>query len=276
MPAQVRILTPDGVQTAGYSAESLADAARYEPHDGIYTVTNTIERTKALKLDAHLDRLEDSARRAQIPLTLDRPRLRAALRQLILDAGYADSRFRITVPQNEPDRFILTVEPYTPPSDALVASGVAVITVANSARHNAEAKTTDWLHDRTAIESTLPPGVYTALLCDTEGFILEGVSSNFYAIRKGELRTAGSGVLHGIAQQIVFAVASDILPLRLDAIHLDEVGTIDEAFITSSSRGILPVVRIDDVNIGTGSPGVRTMRLRAAYQAWAAEHLEEI
>jgi branched-chain amino acid aminotransferase len=276
MPASIRILTPHGLEPASYAASSLADAADYEPHDGVYTVTNTYERTKALKLDAHLDRLEDSARRAGIPLALDRARLRAALRALILEAGYSNSRFRITVPHATPDRCIMTVEPYVPPADELVAKGVAVITVANSARHNAEAKTTDWMHDRNAIESSLPPGVYTALLCDQEGHILEGLSSNFYAILDGELRTAGSGVLHGIAQQIVFVVAPSVLPLRLEAIHMSDITKIEEAFITSSSRGILPVVRVDAVSLGDGTPGTMTMRLRDAYNDWATNHLEEI
>lgn len=276
MPAEIRILTGQGLEPAPYATDSLAAAARYEPHNGVYTVTNTYERTKALKLDAHLDRLEDSAHRAGIPLKLDRKRLRAALRQLILEAGYADSRFRITVPHDAPDRFILSLEPYAPPSDEMVAKGISVITVPNSARHNAEAKTTDWMHDRSQIESSLPKDVYTALLCDSGGFILEGVSSNFYGILNGELRTAGSGVLHGIAQQIVFEIAPSVLPLRLNALHMRDVPDLAEAFITSSSRGILPVIRIDNVTLGDGTPGTKTKQLRAAYNDWVYAHLEEI
>jgi branched-chain amino acid aminotransferase len=276
MPAEVRVLTLLGLQPAPYAVDSLADAARQEPHDGVYTITNTYQRTKTLKLDAHLDRLEDSARRTGIPLSLDRRLLRAALRQLILQAGYHDSRFRITVPRDAPDRFILSVEPYAPPSDEQVAKGVAVITVPNSARHNAEAKTTDWMHDRSQIESSLPKGVYTALLCDSDGYILEGVSSNFYAILDGELRTAGSGVLRGIAQQIVFEVAPSLLALRTDAVHVSDVPRLAEAFITSSSRGIVPVIRINDNILGDGTPGAKTRQLRAAYTDWANAHLEEI
>lgn len=276
MTAHIRILTPSGWQQAPYSAESLADAAQYEPHDGVYTITNTHNTTQALRLDAHLDRLEDSAARANIPLKLDRPRLRAALRQLIVEAGFPESRFRITVPKSAPDQFILTVEPYTPPSDAIIDSGIAVITVPNSARPNASAKTTDWMHDRRTIESALPQGVYTALLCDAEGYILEGLSSNFYAILAGELRTAGQGVLPGIAQQIVLEIAPQVLPVRRDALHLRELPQVDEAFITSSSRGIIPVVRIDSYVLSEGAPGTRTRALRQAYLEWSAAHLEEI
>lgn len=276
MPALIRILTSTGLEPAPYSAKSLADAAQYEPHEGVYTITNTYQTTQVLKLGAHLDRLEDSAARADIPLTLDRPRLRAALRQMISEAGYGDVRFRVTVAKDAPDRLILTIEPYLPPSDALIHSGVRVVTAPNSARHNAAAKTTDWMHARKAIEDSLPQGVYTALLCDDNGSILEGLSSNFYAVKAGELRTAGDGVLAGIAQQIVFEIAPPILPLRCDAVHVDDVPQLAEAFITSSSRGIIPVVQIDAHTLSDGTPGAMTRRLLEAYQVWVAEHLEEL
>ena len=54
MPALVRILTPAGLTAAPYTADSLADAARHEPHDGVYTITNTYRRDHVLKLDAHV------------------------------------------------------------------------------------------------------------------------------------------------------------------------------------------------------------------------------
>ena len=98
MPCLIRRLTASGLQTVDYSAESLADAAEFESRDGVYTVANTFHQTQTLKLDAHLDRLEDSARRVGIALDLDRARLRSSLREMILDSGYGDVRFRITVP----------------------------------------------------------------------------------------------------------------------------------------------------------------------------------
>ncbi|MEZ4667072.1 MAG: hypothetical protein R3E39_03985 [Anaerolineae bacterium] len=60
-PCTINVLTPDGLLPANYSADSLADAVQYEPHDGVYTTTNTFNTTQVLKLEAHLDRLEDSA-----------------------------------------------------------------------------------------------------------------------------------------------------------------------------------------------------------------------
>jgi branched-chain amino acid aminotransferase len=273
-PCLIRVLTPDGLQAVDYTADSLADAARYEPQDGVYTVTNTYNVFQVLRLNAHLDRLEDSARRMNIPLTLDRARLRAALRQMIEASGFGDVRFRITAPHQQPDHLILTIEPFHPQPPEVYEKGVACITLPDSARHNAAAKSTGWMHERERF--ALPPGIYTGLLLDKEENILEGTSSNFYAVLDGELRTAGIGILPGIAQQIVFEVAPPVLPLRKEAVNIHDLPQVNEAFITSSSRGIVPVVRIDDVVIGAGVPGEQTRALMAAYRARVNALLEEL
>jgi branched-chain amino acid aminotransferase len=272
----IRLLTPEGLKRVDYHAESLADAARYEPHDGVYTITNTYHTFQVLKLDAHLDRLENSARLAGIPLELDRSRLRTALRQMITESNYGDVRFRVTVPKAPPGCLILSIEPFAPPAPEVYTAGVRCVTIADAARHNPAAKTTDWMQDRAAVEKTLPPGIYTGLLLSKTGDILEGISSNFYAILRGELCTAGTGVLPGIAQQIVFEIAPEILPLRRAAVNVIDIPRLEEAFITSSSRGIIPVIAIDGITIGSGKPGAKTLALRERYAAWVNAHLEEL
>ncbi|NWF68527.1 MAG: aminotransferase class IV [Chloroflexi bacterium] len=276
MPCMIRLLTAQGLQPVSYSADSLAAAAAFEAHDGVYTITNTYNTFQVLKFDAHLDRLEDSARREQIQLRLDRVGLRAALRQMIAEAGYGDVRFRITIERQNPQALILSLEPFAPLAAEIRARGVRCITAGSAARHHPEAKTINWLHDRKQIEQSLSPGIYTALLLSPEGHILEGLSSNFYAILEGELRSAGAGVLPGIAQQVVYTVAPHILPLRKVAVNVRDLPRLDEAFITSSSRGVLAVVEIDGQQIGAGTPGVKTLAISQAYNHWVQMHLEDL
>jgi branched-chain amino acid aminotransferase len=276
MPTYLRQLTHDALLPVPYQAESLADATPYEPHDGVYTITNTTQTDRVLKLDAHLDRLEASARQANIPLTLDRPRLRAALRQMIAEFGVGDVRFRITVPAQSPDTLLLSLEPFQPPSPAVYKQGVRVITTSAAARTLPGAKTTDWMHQRTTLEASLPQGVYTAILLSPTGELLEGLSSNFYAILDGELRSAATGILLGIAQQIVYTVAPSLLPVRQQGVTLADVPRLSEAFITSASRGIVPVVAIDDHTLGDGTPGPQTQQLIAMYLEWAQAHSERL
>ncbi len=276
MPTLIKFLSPDGLQPATYTANSLAEAAQYEPDDGIYTVANTFNMFQTLKLNAHLDRMEDSAQRANIPLQLDRGTLKAALRAMIAEANFGDVRFRVTVPKATPDTFILSIEPFKPLAPEIIAQGVRCITAANSARHNPAAKTTDWMHARTALANAMPPGIYDTFLLDENGMILEGLGANFYAILDGELRTAGEGVLFGIAQQIVLEIAPPILPVRREAVSVSQIAHFSEAFLTSSSRGIVPVIEIDGIRIGAGVPGEKTLTLLEAYQAWVKAHLEDL
>lgn len=274
-PCLIKRLTPDGLKAVDYQAESLADATQYEPREGVYTVTNTYNTFQVLRFGAHLDRLGDSARYEQIPLQLDRSNLRAALREMIVEAGYGDVRFRITIPREHPDEAIISMEPFKRPPREVYEQGVRCITLAaDIARHNPVAKTTGWMHDRD--QYPLPEGIYTGLLVDSDGQILEGTTSNFYAVLNGELRTAGAGVLPGTAQQIIFAIADEILPLRKDAVNVADIPRLDEAFVTSSSRGIVPVVEIDAVTLGAGEPGPKTRALMARYADWVQDNLEDL
>ncbi len=276
MPALTRRLTADGLQTMPYTADSLAAAAAQEPDDGVYTAASTRNRYDVLKLTAHLDRLYDSARRENIPLTLPREQIRAGLRAIIDAANYGDVKFRITVPRAHPNQPILSVEPFTGYPDHLYTDGIKVITAANSARHNPAAKNTAWMHDRQSIENALPPDAYTAILLDADDNLLEGTSSNFYAVLDDTLHTAEEGILPGMAQQIVLAVAPDILPISRQPITLQQVSQLQEAFISSSSRGVMPIVQIDDTRLGDGTPGPYTRAIRQAYLAWIKDNAETL
>ena len=276
MPAIVRRLSPRGLEKVEYAASSLAEAVAFEPFDGVYTVGNTWQGTKALLFDAHLDRLEASARYQRIPLDYDRQQLKAALRTMILASDFGDVRFRISIPTSRPNTLLITLEPYDPPDDALVRQGVRCVTSGAERRKGPSAKTSDWMHIRAKLQDAIAPGIYEIILLDESGFMLEGASSNFYAIIDGQLYTAGSGVLAGISRRIVLEVCRDILPLRLQAPHIDDMPRLLEAFLTSSSRGVIPIVEIDDRPVGDGAVGENSLKLRREYECWVADHLEEL
>jgi branched-subunit amino acid aminotransferase/4-amino-4-deoxychorismate lyase len=131
--------------------------------------------------------------------------------------------------------------------------------------------------------------------------ILEGMTSNFfYVLRTPEklrdhtedvspalaaesapggaiLGTARDEILLGVTREMVIELARGRgVELSYQPLPLDEVTAIDEAFLTSSSRGIVPVVRIDDVTIGQGSPGPITQQLRGDYETHVIERSEII
>jgi branched-subunit amino acid aminotransferase/4-amino-4-deoxychorismate lyase len=268
----------DDERPAPFAAESLRDAAEYEPDDGVYAVFATWNGHRVVCLSRHLDRLEDSARRAGFALSLDRPRLRGQLRHILAESGYAEARIRVSAAPAS-DYLTVAMEPYAGPPLELRRSGVRCGTVAHDARDNPEAKRTNWLHERSTFPAADEGGVYEQLLVDDQGRLLEGASSNFYVVMEQAdgrhlLRTAETGILPGIARAIVLDVAPGIIEVVLQAPRITELDRAREAFITSASRGIVPVTHLDGVRIGSGTPGEFTRRLTEAYDARALE-LEE-
>ena len=122
----------------------------------------------------------------------------------------------------------------------------------------------------------MPAAIYDTLLLDENGNILEGLGANFYAVMNDTLRTANEGVLYGTSRQIVLEVAPDVLPVVTEPVTTDDTPRLQEAFISSSSRTVLPVVEIDGVTIGDGTPGKFTLETRQRYLDWTDAHLQEL
>ena len=274
MPIKTAILTEEGLHPGTLQTDSLRQLAILEP-EGVYTITRTYQRTKAVLLEAHFDRLEESAQLEGINFRLDRARLRNGLRELIAQAGFQESRLRITVPIKEPNKLLLAAEPLQPVPDQLRRNGVAAATV-KLERRNPRSKSNTWEPQRIAAAEELPGDIYEGILLDEEGNLLEGFGSNFYGIFDGVLHTAERGILRGISRHILMQVVPEDMTVETSPINLGQLDKLDEAFLTSSSRGVLPIVTIDGEPIGTGTPGVRTQLLGQRYDAWVQDHLEPI
>jgi branched-chain amino acid aminotransferase len=275
MPTTIGILTKNGLIDAAYRAESLTEAVQYEP-EGVYTVASTFRRHYALLLDSHLDRMEESARLENISLHVDRIALRLALRTLIDRSGYENSRFRITVPRQNPDQFIISLEPFAGVPVEVKSVGVKVATV-KIARRNPKSKTSEWMTKRSDAKMSMPLDAYEGIIVNDADELLEGFGSNFYALWNGKLYTADDNtVLGGISRKIVFSIAPDIVPIEQFPIHVQDISAIDEAFLTSSSRGIIPIIKINAEQISDGGVGTITYQLMQRYDTWVDDHIELI
>jgi branched-chain amino acid aminotransferase len=135
-------------------------------------------------------------------------------------------------------------------------------------RNNPHAKSTTFIASAGDAYKALPAGAHEGLMVAEDGAILEGLSSNFFAMCDGGgvLRTEQARALVGVTQTLVLEVARCVrpdLPISTAAIGVADVPSIDECFITSVSRELMPVVKIDDQLIGTGVPGPITQALSA-------------
>lgn len=268
------VLTSDGLRPTDYRVSSLTESIEYEPR-GVYTVARTFFGNRALLFDAHLDRLEQSSHLVDIPLVLDREKLRAALRELIQQAGYADTKLRITVPYEDANTLYLAIEPFVPVPEAIMQGGAHVITVPIM-RENPDVKTTEWMSVRRPTYESLPPGVYEGVMVTAEGLVLEGLSSNVYGVLDGVLRTAGSGVLAGITRRAIYEFGPTVLPVVPEPLHVSNLPDLTEAILTSSGRGVVPITVINGNPVGDGQVGPIVQRLQQLYDEWTELHSEPI
>lgn len=255
--------------------QTLDDASSCLP-GGAYTTLRTFAGNKALRLSDHTHRLEETASLAGKPHPVDERVLRVGLRALLIDKPQdQDVRFRITLDlERTPGDIYLAVEPLVVPLPEAYQAGVRVITC-DLQRQLPKAKLTRFIQRSASLRSTLPPDVNEAIMLDAHGRFQEGLSSNFFAVMAGIIRTAEQDVLAGITRSLVIDGARRAgLPLRLEPPRLADLPAFDEAFITSSSRGVLPVRRIGETEIGATCPGPVTRTLMQAYAA-AIEVLTE-
>ena len=244
---------------------------------GGYTTFRTYEHSKALRLSAHFTRLEETARLMGQPLALDRLRLRSTLRKLLENLPGEDLRIRILLDLTDAiGTLYFLIEPLVVPPETSYANGVKAVT-RTLHRINPKAKLSTFIETASEIRKTLPAGVNEALMIAEDNQVLEGLSSNFFAVWNGTIWTEERRVLSGITRSMVLdAVRSEKIPLVLDGIQRANLPEAQEAFITSASRAVLPVTQIDDWQVGDGRPGPLTHRLLADYRHRVQQDIEEI
>lgn len=252
-------------------ADTLASASAGLPAGG-YTSLRTYGGHRVLRLVQHVKRLEESVALQGLPVTLDPTRVRTVLATALAATRHPESRVRLTF---APPRLFVSVEPFEPLPEALYREGVAAVTL-SLRRENPHSKDTRFIATARGAYSALPEGAHEGLLVAEDGSVLEGLSSNFFAVREGVLRTEEGRVLRGVTRALVLEMAEGLLPLERTAVRKDDLGAVAEAFITSVSREVLPVVRIDGKPLGEGRPGPKTRALIAAFTALAQREAEPV
>jgi branched-chain amino acid aminotransferase len=205
-----------------------------------------------------------------MPGTLEFESLRAAVGAVLDETAFKETRFRVTF---APPRLFLSVEPFTPLPSRLYDEGAACVTVPLR-RGNPHAKDTQFIATASAAYGRLPAGVEEGLMLAEDGSVLEGLSSNFFAVKGGRLWTEEVLVLQGVTRSLVLEVATAVLPVELSSSRLED--GVEECFITSVSREVLPVVAIDGRPIGSGRPGPITREIARRFAALVEREAEAV
>lgn len=277
-------LTPRGNQPLDFTASSL-DELTGRVSDGFYTTFSTLSGgTRVLGLSAHLERLYAPAAQLGLHPSVDEATLRRRIAELTGENLPRESRLRLILTKDTGDIYI-GIQPFMPLPESVYRNGVHVLTAAMK-RRNPRIKNTDFIA-RSAEQRKQVRGDVFEILLTKNGSIFEGMTSNFYAVKvprdssrthvksHGVLVTARYGILLGVTRRVVLRLArGEGMSIEYRAPRLDE--KFDEAFLTSSSRGIVPIVAIDGKPVGQGKPGAWTKALSLAYQAYVEERSEWI
>lgn len=282
-PTSARVVQLHAVQPGGPAPLPVPDGVSdvNEAFDavslGVYEGLRTFDHVRFLGLEEHMDRAQRGIVRLEWDFELDRDALKRALHEVVSAYPLPDARVRFDVlsaPATElgtSSRTLIALSPFNPVPAELIERGVAVPLVDDLRRTRPLIKEAKFVIAR-RVHPAGAPDAYEPMMVDEDGRILEGTSSNFFAVKDGALHSAGAGVLEGITRQFLVRLARERgIPVVEEAVRKSELADLDEAFLASSIRSVVPIVRIADVDIGAGVPGPVTKGLLEAYMRFA-EH----
>ncbi|MGH7267435.1 MAG: aminotransferase class IV [Candidatus Rokuibacteriota bacterium] len=266
---------------AGEARISIFDAG-FTRGDAVYD-TVSVWKGRFFRLDDHVGRFLRSCAGARLTCPHAPGALKRILAECVQRAGLDDAYVQMIVtrgtfpslarrdPRLCENKFIGFALPYIwIVSREKQAAGIDLV-IAGNRRTPTEAidprvKNFNWMDLQRGLFEALERGGDTAVLCTPAGLLAEGPGFNLFVLRAGALVTPRANILEGITRRTVLDLAAEIgVPAREDDLTPDDLRSADEAFLSSTAGGIMPVARIDGRPLGAGTPGPMSMRLRALY-----------
>ncbi len=254
--------------------------------EGVYETLRTYGRRPGL-FERHMARLRRSAALMALPVPLDDAGLHAEVAATMAAHDEPDElyiRMLLTRGVGEltydpaacpTPSLVIIVKGFPEPADVLFDRGVDVALVSVRRNHpdalNPRIKSNNLLNNALAMQEAIRRGADEALMLNHDGAVTECSQSNFFLVRPdGTLVTPplDAGLLPGITRAFVLELAEGLgLAAAETSFGPAEIAVAQEAFITSTTREIMPVRQVDGRPIASGIPGPVTRRLLAAYRA---------
>jgi len=254
--------------------------------DSVYEVLRTYGG-RPFETARHFRRMRASADRLAIPVPLSNDTLLDRVRALLVRAGKVESYIRIVVTRgvgNSSYDFDAVAGPTVvmiqreliPPGQRHYTEGVRVSAVDVRRNHQRSLdpaiKSSNLLNNILALREARARGAEEPVLLNHEGRLAEGASTNVFVVRGEALATPplSTGILAGVTREVVLELAAaQGIPAREEDLGLADLIGSDEAFLSSTTREVMPIRQVDDQVIGTGRPGPVTRRLMEAFRAYA-------
>ncbi len=254
--------------------------------DSVYEVLRTYGG-RPFESGRHLRRMRASADRLGIAIPASDTELLARVRALLARAGKVESYVRIVVTRGVGDSsydfdavvgptVVMIQKPLLTLPERQYVEGIRVSAVdvrRNSTQSLDPAiKSSNLLNNILALRQARARGAVEPVLLNLDGFVAEGASTNVFVVENGTLRTPplSAGILAGITREVVLELASSLdIPLREEPLELAELLGADEAFLSSTTKEVLPIRQVDESLIADGRPGRITRKLMDAFRAYA-------
>ncbi|TXE04054.1 aminotransferase class IV [Algoriphagus aquimarinus] len=235
---------------------------------GIFDFFRTVN-FKALFLDSYLDRFFASAEKTFLPLDYSRAELKTVIQDLIEKNHLKEGGIRMVLSGGvSPNHFspakgklFIFAESLIFPAQEKYEKGIKLLSL-EYVRPIAEIKTTNYAFPVWDSMRWKDAGAEDVLY-HMNGIISESSRSNFFIVKDGVISTPDVHVLMGITRKHIIELAGDV---QIRPISMQEALNADEAFITSTTKVLLPVTQIDDHEIGTGRPGPVSLDLLAKFR----------
>lgn len=241
---------------------------------GVFEVLRTYG-ARPFGLRAHLERLQKSAAQIDLALPWSLDEIEKTVEATLAHNNPTDVTIRIIVtggtsssfliPEDRPSLLVM-LAPIKPYAEQLYQKGAALITV-DYPRFMPTVKSLNYVTAIMGQRKARSAGAIEALYCNAQGLITECTTSNFFILRGDRLITPVVDVLPGITRAAVLELAGDLFQIVERPIYRNELAMVDEAFITSTTKEIMPIVRIDEQVIGDGCAGQCTQRLLQLFRA---------
>lgn len=280
---------PDGIAYVDGEYKPIGDAKisvldwGFLRSDATYDVVH-VWQGKFFRLDTHVERFMQSVEKLRMTLPVDRDGLVEVLGECVRRSGLRDAYVEMILtrgrsptqsrdPRDAVNNFIAFAIPFGwIMNEEQRRRGINLV-IAGTRRIPAESvdptvKNYHWLDLVAGMFEAYDRGGENVVLTDLAGNISEGPGFNVFAVRDGRAATAENGVLQGITRRTAIELCAELqIPVDIGTLTADALRGADEAFLTSTAGGIMPVTRIDGAAVGDGEPGPVTGRLTERY--WA-------
>lgn len=166
---------------------------------------------------------------------------------------------------------IVMVTPKNKMPESWYINGAAVVLI-DIDRFMPTAKSTNYLTAVYAQQQAKKNDAIEAVYVDKESRVLEGTTSNFFGVKQGSIVTPPDGILQGITRKTIINLVKKDYALEQRHITTDELKEFDEVFITASNKEVVPIVRIDNMTVGSGDIGPVTQDIMKRFKKFTSEY----